>query len=130
MCFHMLFPYGVGDVTRISGRYYATLTESNRHLLNYAVADNVDGNSYFYPFAMHNRWMHWVHNTAERRRIQGQKNIYMSHNCEPASISESDLRHMIDNNDPQLHVVIRNMQLYNSNITGLNSYFYKKNREN
>ena len=50
----------------------------------------------------------------------------MSRNCETASISESDFRRMIDNNDPQLDVVIRNMQLYNSNITGSNSYFYKK----
>ena len=34
MCFPTLFPYGVGDVTRISRRYDVSLTESNRHLLN------------------------------------------------------------------------------------------------
>ena len=100
MCFPTLFPYGVGDITRVGRRYDVTLTESNRHLLNQVVADNIDGNSYVYLSAMYNRWMHWSHNATERRRIQGRKNIYMSRNHETSSISESDLRLMIDNNDP------------------------------
>ena len=32
MCFPRLFPYGVGDITRISHSYDVSLTESNRHL--------------------------------------------------------------------------------------------------
>ena len=50
----------------------------------------------------------------------------MSHNRETSSISESELRCMIDNNNPQLDTVIHNMQLYNSNSIGSNAYFYKK----
>ena len=78
MAFPTLFPYGVGDVTRASRRVSMTLTESNKHLLNYAVlVPRSDPPRYFYPFAVHGRWMHWAQNTAERRRAQGQKKIYI-----------------------------------------------------
>ena len=129
LAFPTLFPYGEGDVTRNSRIYEVTLIESIKHLLNYAVADPSDSNTYFYPFVIHNRWMHWAQNTAKRHRIQGQQNMYMSRNADTATLNESDLRRLIDNNNPQLDVIIRNMQTYNGNINGSSSYFYKKRLE-
>ena len=48
----------------------------------------------------------------------------MSHNNETVSISESDLKCMIDNDYPRLDTVIHNIYSYNSNITGSNAHFY------
>ena len=54
MCFPRLFSYGMGDISRISCRYNITLTQNIWYLINYAIANNVDGDGYFYLFAMHN----------------------------------------------------------------------------
>lgn len=67
--FPTLFLFGSGDVYLTSREFEVSLTMANRHLLNYTVQDS-NGRLWF-PFASHRRWMHWVHNTTERRRQQG-----------------------------------------------------------
>ena len=74
MAFPVLFPFGVGDILRDNRRVSIKISESNKHLLTYAVAvPSSNPPTYFHPFAMHGRWIHWDQNTAERRRTQGQK---------------------------------------------------------
>ena len=127
MAFSTLFLYGDGDITRVSRLIDVSLTISNKHLLNYAVPTQ-DQSNYFYPFAEHDRWMHWSQNTAERHRLQGLKNVYMSRNPETANLTESELRQIVNDDGEDLQRIIANMQLFNSNIVGSNAYFYKHRR--
>ena len=68
LAFPLLFLYGAGDVTFRDRNITVSLTDSNRHLLKYSFHDPIS-DSYVYPFAKHDRWMHWAQNTAERHRV-------------------------------------------------------------
>jgi hypothetical protein len=59
-------------VTMKDRRTGVKLTESNKHLLKYAIFDRAK-NLWWYPFATDKRWMDWAQNTAERHRCQGQR---------------------------------------------------------
>eukprot|EP00978_Attheya_sp_CCMP212_P041091 scaffold231316_cov51-Attheya_sp.AAC.1 len=105
------------------------LTESNKHLLKYAIF-NPANNLWWYPFATDPRWMHWAQNTAERHRCQGQRGVYLDNKTsEDANITEDELRLLVEKNDDGLKQLISRMQKFNSNVTGSAAYFYKKRCE-
>ena len=128
MAFPALFPFGRGDVTMKDRRTGVKLTESNKHLLKYAIFDRAK-NLWWYPFATDKRWMHWAQNTAERHRCQGQRGVYLDKTSEDANITEDELRLLVEKNDDGLKQLISRMQKFNSNVTGSAAYFYKKRCE-
>ena len=67
LAFPTLFPFGVGDVAKRDRISHVSLTNSNTHLMKYCKYDEIK-HEYVYPFATHDRWMHWAQNTAERLR--------------------------------------------------------------
>ena len=87
-CSHLHFLYfflsTVSDVTSRNQIYPVSLANSNWHLLKYYYFDSLS-DCFVYPFASHERWMHWGQKTAERHRLNSQKNIYTQHHPEDVS---------------------------------------------
>ena len=80
-----------------------SLTESNKHLLKYAVLSEQSESDelepvYIYPFAEHDRWINWVQNINERHRVNDQRNIYLKKNPEDANLTECELRKIVQEN--------------------------------
>jgi hypothetical protein len=123
MTFPTLFPYGCGDVTNKDRSVTVSMTESNKHLLNYAIYDETEGR-FVYPFASHPRWLKWAQNTCERHRLNGQKDVYLSKNPEDANLSEAELRRILESVGAELNSMLGRMQAYNGNINGSNAYFF------
>ena len=76
--------------------------------MNYAVV--VPSSSpprYLYQFAMHGRWMHWAQNTAERRRMQGQKNMCMSRNVKAANLTNLELQRIVNRDGDKLQEIVK-----------------------
>jgi hypothetical protein len=86
MTFPTLFPYGCGDVTNKDRSMTVLMTESNKHLLNYAIYGKTQGR-FVYPFASHPRWLKWDQNTCERHCLNGQKDVYLSKNSEDSNLN-------------------------------------------
>ena len=103
MAFPTLFPYGKGDWFNRERNIEVSLTDSNKHLLKYAVyntkseIDELEP-SYIYPFAEHDRWVNWAQNINERHRINDQRNIYLKKNPEDANLTESELWKIVEEN--------------------------------
>ena len=95
--------------------------------MKYAVLS--DDDEWIYPFAKHQHWMHWIQNTVERHRFQGQKNVFMDKCPEYRNMSDSDLEKIINENGEELQRMLSKMQMYSSNILGSNAYFYKRRTE-
>ena len=82
MAFPTLFLYAKGDYFNRERNIEVSLTDANKHLLNYAVKNEKVENdelepSYIYPFAEHDRWINWAQNISERHRIYNQRNVYL-----------------------------------------------------
>ena len=91
LAFPALFPFGKGDVSNNDRNIFVSLTESNRFLLKYCACDAKVG-EYTYPFATHDRWIHWAQNTSERHRVNSQKNAYLNQNPEDSNLTEEGLK--------------------------------------
>ena len=128
MAFPTLFPYGVGDITMRTRRYDVTFTNAMKHYLNYAVYDP-RLNTHIFPFAEHSRWVHWAQNTEERHRFNSQRTVFLRKNEGIANLSEQELRRIINEGGDEFNALIRKMHVYNANIIGSSSYFYKKRKE-
>ena len=128
LAFPTLFPYGVGDCTRISRSVNVSTTVAIKHYLHISVY-NPTTNMNFYPFAKHLRWMHWGQNMAERHRYLGQRKVFLRRNTRFENMSEENLRNIVFNKSDEYNDLIRSMQVYNANIVGSNSYFYKRRKE-
>ena len=95
MAFPTLFPYGKGDWFNRERNIEVSLTDSNKHLLKYAVynikskIDELEP-SYIYLYAEHDQWVNWAQNINERHRINDQRNIYLKKNLEDANLIESE----------------------------------------
>ena len=126
--FLVLFPYGEGDVTRKSRRHEVSFTQASTHYLNYAIFNN-ETKMYDFPVASHARWMHWSHNTAERHRFNGQRQVYLKRNSSVFNMSENQLADIVRRNGIEYLQLVRGMQVFNANIVGSNSYYYKRRRE-
>ena len=124
MAFPTLFPYGCGDVTSKDRRVEVTMTEANPHLLKYAVYDS-ENKVYFKPFAIHDRWANWAGDTAERHRVNGQKQVYLGKSPEDANLTEEELREIVRENGPRLKAMLGRMQMFMANINGSPAYLYK-----
>ena len=79
------------------------MTESNKHLLKYAVYNTKSKINdleplYIYPFYEHDQWVNWAQNINERYRINDQRNIYLKKNPEDANLTESELRKIVEEN--------------------------------
>ena len=103
MAFPTLFPYGKGDWFNRERNVEVSLTDSNKHLLKYAVRNTISDTDnlepeYIYPFAEHERWANWAQNINERHRINDQRNIYLKKNPEDANLTENDLRNLVRDN--------------------------------
>jgi hypothetical protein len=120
MTFPTLFPYGCGDVTNKDRSVTVSMTESNKHLLNYAIYDESEGR-FVYPFASHPRWLKWAQNTCKRHRLNGQKDVYLSKNPEDRNLSEAELTRIFKAGGPELSSMLGRMQAFNGNINGSNA---------
>jgi len=128
LAFPTLFPYGEGDVTRRSRMHDVTFTNAMKHYLNYSIYCN-DQKRHLFPFATHKRWVHWAQNTAERHRFNGQRQVFLRRNEGISNLTVEQLRDIVNNNGDEFQAIIRKMHVYNANILGSNSYFYKKRKE-
>ena len=128
MAFPTLFPYGEGDVTKRSRLYDVTFTNAMKHYLNYSIYSSQKKRLLF-PYAMHKRWVHWAQNTAERHRFNGQRQVFIRRNEGVSNLTIENLRNIVQNNGEEFNAIIRKMHVYNANIVGSNSYFYKKRKE-
>ena len=128
LAFPTLFPFGAGDVMNQDRQVGVTMTESNTHLLKYAIFDKKK-KIWVYPFARHPRWMHWAHNTCERHRVNGQRSYYLKNSPQDANLTEADLADICEEDGDRLKSLIGRMQAFNANIRGSNSFFYKKRKE-
>ena len=131
MAFPTLFPYGTGDVTQKVRDVDVTMTDANEHLLKYAVERPKDSDleGYFYPFVEHDRWMHWAQNTAERHRINLQKNVYLQQHPEDANLTFEEIAEILKTDIPRFYRILGRMQKYNANINGSNGYYFSKRKE-
>lgn len=114
LLFPTLFPFGVGDVTKKNRLTEVSLTHSNQHLLNYALKE--EGGQLTFPFAQHSRWMHWAQNTAERHRVNQQREVYLEKSPEDATLSYEELKRIVRENGPELRSLIARMHTYNANV--------------
>ena len=134
MAFPTLFPYGKGDWFNRERNVEVSLTDSNKHLLKYAVRNTISDTDnlepeYIYPFAEHERWANWAQNINERHRINDQRNIYLKKNPEDANLTENDLRNLVRDNGEEFKKLTNRMQTFNANIVGSNAYFWNKKKE-
>ena len=125
LAFPTLFPFGHGDVTNKDRIIDVSITESNSHLLKYSYFSSVK-NEWIYPFVRHQRWVHWSQNTAERHRVNSQRNYYIKKTPADANMTEEELRRIVNDGGDEFLQLLGRMQKYNANISGSNSYFYKK----
>ena len=72
--------------------------------------------------------MHWDQNTIERRRTQGDKNMFLSRNSKMTNLTNTELQRIVNRDGEELQEIVKNMQICNSNIVGSNVYFYKDRR--
>ena len=84
---------------------------------------------WFYPFVEHDRWFHWAQNTAERHRINLQKNVYLRDYPEDANLTMKELGEIIKENGERFRQILGRMNKCNANINGSNAYFYKRRKE-
>ena len=52
--------------------------------------------SYLYPFTKYDRWIHWVQNTAEHHRLNGQRNVYLKKYLEDGNLTEKALHNILN----------------------------------
>lgn len=143
MAFPTLFPYGVGDVTNRDRHFPITECQAAKHYINYCVnlktahesvgvpyspqptASSAD-QDWYYPFASHDRFIHFIQNMNERHMAQGQRSYYLSSNPKFSELTEEDLERIIDENGQELSDLIGSMQSFNANINGSPQYLFKK----
>ena len=104
------------------------MTDSNKHLLRYSFYDQMT-DSYLYPFTKHDQWIHWVQNTAECHRLNGQHNVYLKKHPEDGNLTEEALRNILNEGGEVLQNILGCIQKFNANISKSNSYFYKRRKE-
>ena len=125
MAFPTLFPFSYGDVTDRDRISNVILVNSNKHLLKYCIHDSIS-DIFVYLYAKYDQWMHWSQNTAERYRVNRQRNIYLRKNPEDKNLTEEALRSILNENGKDLAKLLSRMQIFNANIIGSNAYFYKR----
>ena len=108
LTFPTLFPFGRGNVTSRDRIYPVSLADSNWHLLKYYYFDSLS-DCFVYPFALHERWIHWRQKTAEQHRLNGQKNVYTQHHPEDANLTEEELTKMLDEGGEDLRKLVTQM---------------------
>jgi hypothetical protein len=125
--FPTLFPYGVGDVTKKDRQKEVTLTESNKHLVQYAVW-KPDEKVWSYPFQEHPRWAFWAHNVSIRHRHNTQKSVYTKQNEGDANLTIEELQDIVDDPDPtRLRQLLGRMNKYTANINGSPAKSHERN---
>ena len=72
--------------------------------------------------------MHWAQNTAERHRINSQRNIYLKKHPEDNNLTEEALKSILHKGNEEFIKLLSRMQKFNANIIGSNTYFYKKDK--
>jgi hypothetical protein len=127
MLFPTLFPYGLGDCTKRDRRVDISMTDANKHLLNYCIFDPNE-KRWRYPFAEDPRWSYWAYNTAERHRCNGQKSVFLAQSPEFAQMSIKDLKEIVNQGGERFGELLGKMNAYNANINGSNAYLYRSRK--
>ena len=129
MAFPTLFPWGPkGDFSKTNRSTYVSPTDANKHLLKYAVWDQ-DDDLWHYPFAEHPTWCHWAQNTAERHRVNTQKDVYLKKNPQDANLTAEELTEIINENGDRFKALLGRMNTYNRNINGSPAYLHQARKE-
>ena len=111
MTFPTLFPFEVGYVTSKDRNVTVSVTQSNKHLLNYTVYDE-DKKRLVYPLVSHPRWLKWAQNTYESQCLDGQTDLYLSKNPKDGNLSEAELRKILEAGGEELNSMLGQMQAY------------------
>ena len=128
LAFPALFPYGDGDVTDRDRISFASLIDLNRYLLKHCINNEIN-NECAYPFAKYDRWMHWAQNTAERHRLNGQRDACLKKKTADNNLTENQLRNIANEGGTEFNALLGRMQKFNANLVGSNAYFFKKRSE-
>ena len=128
--FPCLFPFGNGDPFDHNRRYTVSLHDTVQHLQRYAInikSTNPDSTrTYYYPFARHPRFCHYVQNMDERHRIYTQANFCIKDS--ELSMTRQDLEN-IQRDPTRLQELKGKITRYGANITGSPPYFYQRRKE-
>ena len=129
--FPTLFPYGVGDFTNHDRQVDKTdMKDIAKHFMFYCVVEN---GKFRYPFVEHERWVYWMQNTLERHRHLQQRRICLARMSPNVTGMDMDqLNEFIERRDPEaMRTVTSQMNMYNANIPGTDSYLanHKRNLE-
>lgn len=84
MSFPIEFPIGIGDCTSKIRQMDVFLNDSIKHYQYYSVC--IDGKR-IWPLASLHRFMFYLHDVDERRRMQSQASIYIKQDIETSSMS-------------------------------------------
>ena len=127
MAFPKRFPHGQGDVTKVDRLCLISMQEANYHLLWYCVEVNGE---LLYPFVGHSKWMYRAKNTSERHRSNQLKQLYQKQSPEHTGMEMEELRTIdFPRDEADLRRFTSQMQMFNTNILGSDSYFFKKRKE-
>ena len=79
-----------------------------------------------YPFVEHPRWCYWAQNTAERHRINQQKEVYLQKNPDDANLTFEELKETIEEGGEEWKSILARMQSYHANINGSAAYMHNE----
>ena len=82
---------------------------------------------WYYPFAEHKRFKFWAYDRLMRHRSLSQSKVYLNQNPNDKNLTIGQLKSMIGTNDSE--ELIKRMSSYCSNVTGSDSYWYKRRSE-
>ena len=123
----VLFPFGVGDVTRaVDRRHEVTFNEAIKHYVKLFNARRG-----CYHFAPHHRFLHHIQDIDERHRIQSQASVFVKQNASDADMSVRDMMSLVSSRDraTEFYTMIKRMERYASNINGSSSYMFARKKE-
>ena len=111
---------------KLARRIEVSETNAVKHLMKYAATHSKTKN-YYYPFASHPRFKFWFYDRIRRHRSLEQAKVYLKNNNHDANMSIKELKESMSNGDSEN--IMRRMSSYSSNITGSDSYWYKRRCE-
>ncbi|RNA27124.1 ATP-dependent DNA helicase PIF1, partial [Brachionus plicatilis] len=126
LIFPKLFPTGAADPTVKSRVKEITEGLGFKHLLK-CVATNSKTKKFYYPFAQHPRFKFWAYDRLRRHRSLEQCKIFMKQNPNESNLSVKDLKDLLKTGESD--TFMKKMSAYSSNITGSDSYWYKRRIE-
>jgi hypothetical protein len=125
LLFPKLFPNGRGDPTNKVRRIDVTESLGFKHLLKTA-AVNSNG-EFYYPWAQHQRFKFWAYDRLRRHRSLEQCKVYLKQNPGDGNLTINELKNLVTSGECQN--ILKRMTAYSSNITGSNSYWFKRRGE-